>query len=73
MLELCGYILHEKFVLRLGCINTDMPGDGYCDDTTNNMECYYDGGDCCGEIIQTDFCNECLCINEDIQASPYTT
>ena len=23
-------------------------GDGYCDDTANNANCNYDGGDCCG-------------------------
>ena len=26
-------------------------GDGYCDDTANNENCNYDGGDCCGIYI----------------------
>ena len=28
-------------------------GDGFCDDPTNNNECNYDGGDCCGSDINT--------------------
>ncbi|CAM9751140.1 unnamed protein product [Ectocarpus fasciculatus] len=30
-------------------------GNGYCDDTNNNPECAYDGGDCC----------ECTCVPHD--------
>ena len=36
-------------------------GDDYCDDVTNNAECGYDGGDCCGDDVKTDYCNECIC------------
>ena len=36
-------------------------GDGYCNDETNNEGCYYDGGDCCGDCINTEFCFECIC------------
>ena len=39
-----------------------MVGDGMCNDETNNQECYYDGGDCCGSCIITDFCVNCTCI-----------
>ena len=39
-------------------------GDGYCDDLTNNRECKYDGGDCCGSYINTQFCSECQCLGE---------
>ena len=39
----------------------DWIGDGECDDATNNAECGYDGGDCCGDDVETDFCNECIC------------
>ena len=39
-------------------------GDGYCDDLTNNKECNYDGGDCCGPNPQTMFCIICQCIAE---------
>ena len=36
-------------------------GNGFCNDETNNAECNYDGGDCCGACINTDHCSECLC------------
>ena len=39
-----------------------MIGNGYCNDETNNPECNFDGGDCCGSCINTDYCNNCTCI-----------
>ena len=39
-------------------------GDGYCDDINNNLACTYDGGDCCGSNVNTQYCNECLCLEE---------
>ena len=36
--------------------NTWGIGDGYCDDINNNMNCNYDGGDCCGGIIHPYYC-----------------
>ena len=30
-------------------------------------ECDYDGGDCCGDDVQTSFCSECECHNEEIE------
>ena len=39
-------------------------GDGYCDDLNNVEECNYDGGDCCGHSVDTDFCIICQCHNE---------
>ena len=39
-----------------------MIGDGYCNDESNNPECGYDGGDCCGSCINTDYCTYCICI-----------
>ena len=39
--------------------------DGFCHDETNNENCNYDGGDCCGYNINTDFCSDCKCyVNE---------
>ena len=35
-------------------------GNGFCNDDTNNVECNYDGGDCC-ENVKTDYCSECNC------------
>ena len=37
-------------------------GDGFCDDVTNNADCGYDGGDCCGSCVVTDHCSQCECI-----------
>ena len=36
-------------------------GNGYCDDENNNMECDYDGDDCCGELVNTEHCTFCEC------------
>ena len=38
-------------------------GDNSCDDINNNMECGYDGGDCCGTHVHTDFCQVCQCLD----------
>ena len=57
----------------LGCTNPAWVGDGYCDDVTNNMECNYDGGDCCGDNINTQFCTECQCIGNGTTVNHGTT
>ena len=37
-------------------------GDGYCQDETNNLDCNYDGGDCCGACsVNPEHCTECVC------------
>merc|ERR1711971_345151 len=36
-------------------------GDGYCNDETNNVHCYYDGLDCCRSSSNTEVCSECSC------------
>ena len=43
--------------------NTGWIGDGYCDDINNSPDCTYDGGDCCGDNINTDYCTECQCLD----------
>ena len=45
-----------------GCANQAWVGDGYCDDGNNNQECNFDGGDCCGDDVNIDYCSECLCL-----------
>ena len=40
----------------------DWVGDGYCDDYTNIEGCNFDGGDCCGSNVNTDWCTECICL-----------
>ena len=39
----------------------DYIDDGFCDDETNLAECGYDGGDCCGDDVWTEFCIFCIC------------
>ena len=39
-----------------------MVSDGWCDDKTNNADCNFDGFDCCGSDVKTNFCKECLCL-----------
>ena len=36
-------------------------GDGFCDGFLNNEENCYDGGDCCGEDANMDFCHNGVC------------
>ena len=43
-----------------------MIGDGFCNDETNNPECNFDGGDCCGPCIVKDQCSECTCLQSDV-------
>ena len=38
-----------------------MIGDGYCNDETNNVNCNYDGGDCCSININSEKCTDCIC------------
>ena len=38
----------------------ELVGNGYCNDETNTIDCNYDGGDCCANVI-TDHCSECTC------------
>ena len=42
--------------------------NGFCNDETNNQECNYDGGDCCGCIL-TDYCSDCQCLGGVTQNS----
>ena len=39
-----------------------MIGNGFCNDETNNDECNYDGGDCCGTCVNSEFCSDCACL-----------
>ena len=45
-----------------GC-NAAWTGDMYCDDINNNMDCNYDGGDCCGCNVNTQYCSVCGCLD----------
>jgi hypothetical protein len=41
--------------------DTALIGNGFCNDITNVRSCDFDGGDCCGENISTEFCDLCTC------------
>ena len=40
-------------------------GDGICNDETNNVECSFDGGDCCNSDANMDSCTSCVCFLEE--------
>ena len=48
-------------------------GDGMCDDINNNGPCLFDGGDCCLEVVVTDFCIDCLCLDDSSSGSSGVT
>ena len=59
-----GPIMTTTTIKPTGCSNYYYwAGDGYCDDITNDEECEWDGGDCCGENVNTDYCIECECLD----------
>ena len=39
-----------------------MINDGNCNDETNNENCIYDGDDCCGGCVHTEYCTQCACL-----------
>ena len=57
------YCRNSFFSKQIGCINgiVSYIGDGYCDDENNNAGCHFDGGDCCGVNVNTQYCNLCIC------------
>ena len=63
-------ILHHNFSWELisiaDCTQPTKVNDGYCNDETNIPECDFDGGDCCGSCINTDYCTNCTCIGNVI-------
>ena len=57
----------QHFLCMVGCLSphTYFIGDGHCDDSTNNIGCNFDGGDCCGDSVDTQYCIECICYEND--------
>ena len=45
-----------------GCEIPSYHGDTYCDDENNNEACFFDGGDCCGSNVNTQYCTLCQCL-----------
>ena len=38
-------------------------GNNYCNDENNNIECEWDGGDCCGDNVNIAYCTFCQCLD----------
>ena len=51
---------HILFICQ-GCSYGELIGNGFCNDETNDGNCYYDGGDCCGINVNKDHCITCSC------------
>ena len=45
------------------CGSPQWKGDNFCDDDNNNCGCAYDGGDCCGANVKTNYCSKCECLD----------
>ena len=64
-----NYVPHEitkEFFLTfyyflVDCAHGSLIENGFCNDQSNNALCIYDGGDCCGECVNTDNCLNCVC------------
>ena len=56
-----------------GCYDPSWHADGYCDDVNNNEACFFDGGDCCGSNVNTEYCTECQCLEVGDGGSGGTT
>ncbi len=43
------------------CSEPNFISDDICDDLTNNEQCGFDGGDCCIQSPNCNYCQECTC------------
>ena len=55
------------------CDYPDWQDDGFCDDENNNSNCEYDGGDCCGDNVDTSWCTQCLCLDPAYSTTSIST
>ena len=61
--EYCSECICKKSGAEVEITNP-LVGDGFCHDLTNNQDCNFDGGDCCGPCINDKYCQDCQCIGE---------
>ena len=70
--DCCGSCVITEHCLECLCLDNitlhnEVPnaliGNGFCNDETNNADCQYDAGDCCGPCPNTELCSECLCFS----------
>ena len=60
-----GFSLKYRSIRIYGidlCAAGELIGNGYCNDEANIAVCEYDGGDCCGPNVNTEFCYQCTCL-----------
>ena len=50
---------------KASCGKPHWKGDNICDDENNNAGCDFDGGDCCGDDVETHYCKKCECLEEE--------
>ena len=55
------------------CNNPTWKSDGFCDDANNNCGCEWDGGDCCGSNVNTNYCSACECLDPIAARSQYAS
>ena len=56
--------MFTHYLLITGCEIPSWHADGYCDNVNNNEACFFDGGDCCGSNVNTQYCTLCQCLEE---------
>ena len=56
-------------ILACQSSNPHWIGNGWCQDETNNAGCGFDGGDCCGPDVKTNYCSDCHCLGENITSN----
>ena len=57
----CNHKLQEGSGPLPSCPKPHWICDDYCDDETNIAACDWDGGDCCGDNVNTEHCTKCEC------------
>ena len=56
-------MVQDQILFSLECLETNHVADGHCDDIANTEICSYDGGDCCGCNVNTQYCSDCQCLD----------
>ena len=51
LMSLIVLCMKPFFLLVPDCDSVALVGNGFCNDETNNADCNYDGGECCGPDI----------------------
>ena len=59
-----GNLPNQATILQVEDNSNPLVENGFCNDETNTEECIYDGGDCCGSVINPDI-NTDHCLSED--------